>query len=194
MKKCMLLLAALLLLTGCQIHHTLKEPNIVLGEPLPPINVVMSGDVPAPLIRNYLRGTGAFEQVTEGYDRDGYNLVVISQSNYWRWHNIPRMFLSAFTFFLVPAPTYWDSRIGFLVSKGEKPLRSYEIANHTEHRIGLIPTGDARGANVRVIVDTFVAQVLADPPFDKLAYEQSENASSSASSGSDCGKPECLIE
>src|SRR5690606_17792243 len=103
--KPFLLVSSLLLvalLSGCQTTHSLPQPDVDFSRPLPEIHVNVVGDIPSYEIRNDLRRRGTFEQVVEGHSTDGYNLLVTSRSNYMGMHNIPKMLLSAFTFFLVP--------------------------------------------------------------------------------------------
>lgn len=158
----MLLVGALL--SGCQVTHSLPQPNMNFNQPLPEIHVSVIGDIPSYEIRNDLRRRGTFEKIIEGGSADGYNLLVISKSNRMGLHNIPKMLLSAFTMFLVPAPVSWDSEVGFVLSQGSQPLSTYYISNHTEHYLGLVVGSQGRDEHVQRIVDRFIAQVLTEQP------------------------------
>lgn len=56
----------LLALTGCQVTHSLPEPQLAREPLLPEIHLQIAGPVPGHWIRNELRQAGVFEQVAEG--------------------------------------------------------------------------------------------------------------------------------
>lgn len=151
------------LLSGCQTTHSLPQPEVDFSRPLPAVHVSVVGDIPDYEIRNDLRRRGTFEQVLEGHSEDGYNLLVKSSSNYMGFHNLPTMFLSAFTLFLVPVPISWDSEAVFVISRGDRRLGAYYVANHTDQYRNLFVGTSGRDEHIQRLVDVFIAQALASP-------------------------------
>lgn len=161
-------LAILMLLGGCQVNHTLPEPTLDHEQTLPPVSVQTLGLVPGTLIRNHLRSTGVFEQVREGFDPGGYNIQVVSAGDYYGFSNLPNQFLSAFSFFIIPASVSWDSALTFRVTRGQEAVTTYQITNKTTHYNGLFVHPDGRDDNIRRIIDSFAARVQADAALFKL--------------------------
>ncbi|PYC29280.1 hypothetical protein DMO17_00860 [Aquipseudomonas alcaligenes] len=155
-------LLMLLALSGCQVTHSLPEPQLAREPQLPEIHVQIAGPVPGHWVRNELRQVGVFEQVAEGRDPSGYNLRVVSLGDYSTARHIPKLLLSAFTLFTVPVPVSWDGRMSFELSRGEQLLARYDIANQTRHYMGLFAHANGANENVRLIVDEFVARLQKD--------------------------------
>lgn len=161
-------LAMLMFLGGCQVNHTLPEPTLDHEQTLPPVSVQTLGLVPGTLIRNHLRSTGVFEQVREGFDPGGYNVQVVSTGDYYGFSNLPNQFLSAFSFFIIPASVSWDSALTFRVTRGQEAVTTYQITNKTTHYNGLFVHPAGRDDNIRRIIDSFAARVQADAALFKL--------------------------
>jgi hypothetical protein len=170
----------LLVLSGCQVTHSLPEPQLAREPQLPEIHVQIVGPVPGHWVRNELRQVGVFEQIAEGRDSRGYNLRVVSLGDYSTARHIPKLLLSAFTLFTVPVPVSWDGRMRFELSRGEQPLTHYDIANQSRHYMGLFAHANGANENVRLIVDEFVARLQKDvaifsvPPIRPLHSPQPE--------------------
>jgi hypothetical protein len=162
MRVKVLFLLLSLLLGGCQATHSLKAPEVDYAQQLPEINVSVLG-MPDWMLRDDLRRRGTFEQVNSGVSRDGYNVLVIANSNIGGLQ--PQLLLSAFTLFLVPVPVSWDSKVLFTVSRGDQVLGVYAIYNHTSTWRGLFNASGGQFEHVQLIADTFIAQVLKDQPF-----------------------------
>lgn len=167
--KFLLLLVLMLGLGGCQTTHSLKPAEVDYRQALPPINVSVIGPIPGALIRNELRRRGTFEQVLDGHSTDGYNVIVMANSDYFGWQNIPMGLLSALTFFIVPGSTTWDSRVTFHVSRGDQPVAKYLVINHTSSWRGWANVDGGQYEHVQRISDDFIAQMLKDPRFKPKA-------------------------
>ncbi|NBF04477.1 hypothetical protein GV819_19535 [Pseudomonas sp. Fl5BN2] len=167
--RLLLLMVLMLGLGGCQTSHSLKPAEVDYQQSLPAIKVSVIGPIPGGLIRNELRRRGTFEQVLDGYSADGYNVIVVANSDYFGWQNIPLGLLSALTLFIVPAPATWDSRVIFHVSRGEQPVAKYLVSNHTRSWRGWVNLDGGQYQHVQRITDDFIAQMLRDPIFKPKA-------------------------
>lgn len=152
----------LTMLAGCQVTHTLNEPPTSLTPRLPAVSVQVTGAIPGDRIRNHMRSLGVFEQVREGHDPNGYNLIVQTHGDYMGARNIPNQLLSAFSLFLIPAKVNWDTRMEVHLLLADESLRRYNFANHTSHYNGLLVHPDGRGDNYRRLVGHAVAALQAD--------------------------------
>ncbi|MDR8365071.1 MULTISPECIES: hypothetical protein [Pseudomonas] len=157
-----------LLLGGCQATHTLKAPEVDYNQRLPVINVSVMG-LPSWMLRDELRRRGTFDEVKAGRSADGYNVLVIANSDVGALQ--PQMFLSAFTLFLVPVPVSWDSTLIFSVSHGTEVLGVYTVHNQTKSWRGAFNASGGQFEHVQLIADTFIAQVLKDQPFRREALK-----------------------
>lgn len=162
-------LGLVLLLSGCQTTHSLKTPEVDYSERLPAINVNVIG-LPSWMLRDELRHRGTFEEVRVGRSDDGYNVLVVANSNVGGIQ--PQMFLSAFTLFLVPVPVSWDSTVVFSLSHGKKVLGIYTVQNHSSAWRGLVNPSGGQFEHVRLISDGFIAKVLKDQPFNREAMQR----------------------
>ncbi|KAE9648286.1 hypothetical protein EJA70_02400 [Pseudomonas sp. PB103] len=164
-----LLLGILLLLGGCQTTHSLKTPEVDYSERLPAISVNVIG-LPSWMLRDELRHRGTFDEVKAGRSEDGYNVLVIANSNIGGLQ--PQMFLSALTMFIVPVPVSWDSTVVFSLSHGKEVLGVYAVNNHSSAWRGLVNPSGGQMEHVRLISDAFIAQVLKDQPFNREAMQR----------------------
>ena len=164
-----LLMVWMLALGGCQTSHSLKPAEVDYQQRLPAISVSVIGAIPGGLIRDELRRRGTFEQVQSGFSVDGYNVIVVADSDYFGWQNIPMGLLSAMTFFIVPARATWDSQVMFHVSRGDQPLAKYRVSNHTRSWRGWANLNGGQYQHVQRITDDFIAQMLRDPQFKATA-------------------------
>ncbi|MGC5702806.1 hypothetical protein J4P02_21615 [Pseudomonas sp. NFXW11] len=162
-------LVLMLALGGCQTSHSLKPAEVDYQQALPAISVSTMGPIPGALIRNELRRRGTFEQVQQGFSADGYNVIVMADSDYFGWQNIPMGLLSALTFFIVPARATWDSQVMFHVSRGDQPVAKYRVSNHTRSWRGWVNLDGGQYQHVQLITDDFIAQMLRDPQFQAKA-------------------------
>lgn len=164
-----LFLGMLLLLSGCQTTHSLKTPEVDYSERLPAISVNVLG-LPGWMLRDELRHRGTFDEVRSGRSEDGYNVLVIANSDIGGLQ--PQMFLSALTMFIVPVPVSWDSTVVFSLSHGKKVLGVYTVSNHSSSWRGLVNPSGGQMEHVRLISDGFIAQVLKDQPFNREAMQR----------------------
>lgn len=165
-----LLLGLLLLLGGCQATHSLKAPNVdYSSQQLPAINVSVIG-MPSWMLRDELRRRGTFEEVKADRSEDGYNVLVVANSDVGGIQ--PQMLLSAFTLFLVPVPVSFDSTVVFSLSHGKQMLGIYTVKNHTESWRGAFNPSGGQFEHMRLISDTFIAQILKDQPFHREAMKR----------------------
>ncbi|MDT3418993.1 hypothetical protein QF008_000724 [Pseudomonas protegens] len=163
------LMVLMLGLGGCQTSHSLKPAEVDYQQRLPAISVSVMGAIPAGLIRDELRRRGTFEQVQPGFSADGYNVIVMANSDYFGWQNIPMGLLSAMTLFIVPGRTTWDSQVMFHVSRGDQEVAKYRVSNQTRSWRGWANTDGGQYQHVRRITDDFIAQMLQDPQFKAQA-------------------------
>ncbi len=163
------LMVLMLGLGGCQTSHSLKPAEVDYRQTLPAIRVSVIGPIPGGLIRDELRRRGSFEQVQQGFSADGYNVIVMADSDYVGWQNIPLGLLSALTLFIVPAPATWDSHVLFHVSRGDQPLAKYRVSNQTHSWRGWANFDGGQYQHVQRITDDFIAQMLQDPLFKAKA-------------------------
>ncbi|RBJ84914.1 hypothetical protein C3L29_007545 [Pseudomonas sp. MWU12-2534b] len=163
------LLVLMLGLGGCQTSHSLKPAEVDYQQALPAISVSVIGAIPGGLIRDELRRRGTFEQVQSGFTADGYNVIVMADSDYFGWQNIPMGLLSAMTFFIVPGRVTWDSQVMFHVSRGDQPLAKYRVSNHTRSWRGWANLDGGQYQHVQRITDELIAQMLQDPQFKAQA-------------------------
>ncbi|RBB99010.1 hypothetical protein C3E97_022830 [Pseudomonas sp. MWU12-2115] len=168
MRLKLLFLGLLMLLGGCQATHSLKAPDVDYGQQLPAINVNVLG-LPSWMLRDELRRRGTFDEVRAGRSEDGYNVLVVANSDVGALQ--PQLFLSAFTLFLVPVPVSFDSTVVFSLSHGKEILGVYAVHNHTESWRGAFNASGGQFEHVRLITDTFIAQVLKDQPFHREAMK-----------------------
>ncbi|KTC41691.1 MAG: hypothetical protein ACN6QY_28905 [Pseudomonas sp.] len=159
------LMVLMLGLGGCQTSHSLKPAEVDYRQTLPAISVSVVGPIPGGLIRDELRRRGTFEQVQQGFSADGYNVIVMANSDYFGWQNIPLGLLSALTLFIVPARATWDSQVLFHVSRGDQPLAKYRVSNQTRSWRGWANLDGGQYQHVQRITDDFIAQMLQDPLF-----------------------------
>ncbi|WP_285417153.1 hypothetical protein [Pseudomonas sp. efr-133-TYG-5] len=164
-----LFLGLLLLLGGCQATHSLKAPVVDYNQALPAINVDVVG-LPSWMLRDDLRRRGTFEEVKAGRSEDGYNLLVIANSDVGGMQ--PQMLLSAFTLFLVPVPVSWDSTVIFSLSHGKEVLGVYTVHNHSESWRGAFNASGGQFEHLQLVTDTFIAQILKDQPFHREAMKR----------------------
>lgn len=164
----LLFLGLLMLLGGCQATHSLKAPDANYSQQLPAINVNVLG-LPSWMLRDELRRRGTFDEVRAGRSEDGYNVLVVANSDVGALQ--PQLFLSAFTLFLVPVPVSFDSTVVFSLSHGKEILGVYTVHNHTESWRGAFNASGGQFEHVRLITDTFIAQVLKDQPFHREAMK-----------------------
>ncbi|MFJ2357537.1 hypothetical protein [Pseudomonas fluorescens] len=164
----LLFLGLLMLLGGCQATHSLKAPDVDYSQQLPAINVNVLG-LPSWMLRDELRRRGTFDEVRAGRSEDGYNVLVVANSDVGALQ--PQLFLSAFTLFLVPVPVSFDSTVVFSLSHGKEILGVYAVHNHTESWRGAFNASGGQFEHVRLITDTFIAQVLKDQPFHREAMK-----------------------
>ncbi|EUB88093.1 hypothetical protein [Pseudomonas sp. GM30] len=168
MRLKLLFLGLLMLLGGCQATHSLKAPDTDYSQQLPAINVNVLG-LPSWMLRDELRRRGTFDEVRAGRSEDGYNVLVVANSDVGALQ--PQLFLSAFTLFLVPVPVSFDSTVVFSLSHGKEILGVYTVHNHTESWRGAFNASGGQFEHVRLITDTFIAQVLKDQPFHREAMK-----------------------
>ncbi|MBY8957745.1 MULTISPECIES: hypothetical protein [Pseudomonas] len=168
MRLKLLFLGLLMLLGGCQATHSLKAPDVDYSQQLPAINVNVLG-LPSWMLRDELRRRGTFDEVRAGRSEDGYNVLVVANSDVGALQ--PQLFLSAFTLFLVPVPVSFDSTVVFSLSHGKEILGVYAVHNHTESWRGAFNASGGQFEHVRLITDTFIAQVLKDQPFHREAMK-----------------------
>ncbi|MCU1770314.1 hypothetical protein [Pseudomonas sp. 13B_3.2_Bac1] len=168
MRLKLLFLGLLMLLGGCQATHSLKAPDVDYSQQLPAINVNVLG-LPSWMLRDELRRRGTFDEVRSGRSEDGYNVLVVANSDVGALQ--PQLFLSAFTLFLVPVPVSFDSTVVFSLSHGKEILGVYAVHNHTESWRGAFNASGGQFEHVRLITDTFIAQVLKDQPFHREAMK-----------------------
>jgi hypothetical protein len=168
MRLKLLFLGLLMLLGGCQATHSLKAPDANYSQQLPAINVNVLG-LPSWMLRDELRRRGTFDEVRAGRSEDGYNVLVVANSDVGALQ--PQLFLSAFTLFLVPVPVSFDSTVVFSLSHGKEILGVYTVHNHTESWRGAFNASGGQFEHVRLITDTFIAQVLKDQPFHREAMK-----------------------
>ncbi|EJZ56979.1 hypothetical protein I1A_001292 [Pseudomonas fluorescens R124] len=168
MRLKLLFLGLLMLLGGCQATHSLKAPDVDYSQQLPAINVNVLG-LPSWMLRDELRRRGTFDEVRAGRSEDGYNVLVVANSDVGALQ--PQLFLSAFTLFLVPVPVSFDSTVVFSLSHGKEILGVYAVHNHTESWRGAFNSSGGQFEHVRLITDTFIAQVLKDQPFHREAMK-----------------------
>lgn len=168
MRLKLLFLGLLMLLAGCQATHSLKAPDVDYSQQLPAINVNVLG-LPSWMLRDELRRRGTFDEVRAGQSEDGYNVLVVANSDVGALQ--PQLFLSAFTLFLVPVPVSFDSTVVFSLSHGKEILGVYAVHNHTESWRGAFNASGGQFEHVRLITDTFIAQVLKDQPFHREAMK-----------------------
>lgn len=121
------------------------------------------------MLRDELRRPGTFDEVRAGRSEDGYNVLVVANSDVGALQ--PQLFLSAFTLFLVPVPVSFDSTVVFSLSHGKEILGVYAVHNHTESWRGAFNASGGQFEHVRLITDTFIAQVLKDQPFHREAMK-----------------------
>ncbi|RON90172.1 hypothetical protein [Pseudomonas fluorescens] len=164
----LLFLGLLMLLGGCQATHSLTAPDANYSQQLPAINVNVLG-LPSWMLRDELRRRGTFDEVRAGRSEDGYNVLVVANSDVGALQ--PQLFLSAFTLFLVPVPVSFDSTVVFSLSHGKEILGVYTVHNHTESWRGAFNASGGQFEHVRLITDTFIAQVLKDQPFHREAMK-----------------------
>ncbi len=169
MRLKLLFLGLLLLLGGCQVTHSLKAPDVDYSQPLPAINVEVVG-LPSWMLRDDLRRRGTFDEVKAGRSEDGYNLLVIANSDVGGIQ--PQLFLSAFTMFLVPVPVSWDSTVIFSLSHGKEVLGIYTVHNHSESWRGAFNASGGQFEHLQLVTDTFIAQILKDQPFHREAMKR----------------------
>ncbi|WP_338801015.1 hypothetical protein V9L13_27420 [Pseudomonas sp. RSB 5.4] len=165
----LLFLGLLMLLGGCQATHSLKAPDANYSQQLPAINVNVLG-LPSWMLRDELRRRGTFDEVRAGRSEEGYNVLVVANSDVGALQ--PQLFLSAFTLFLVPVPVSFDSTVVFSLSHGKEILGVYTVHNHTESWRGAFNASGGQFEHVRLITDTFIAQVLKDQPFHREAMKR----------------------
>lgn len=170
MRLKLLFLGVLLLLGGCQVTHSLKTPDGDYSQSLPAINVEVVG-LPSWMLRDDLRRRGTFDEVKAGRSEEGYNLLVIANSDVGGIQ--PQLFLSAFTMFLVPVPVSWDSTVIFSLSHGKEVLGIYTVHNHSESWRGVFNASGGQFEHLQLVTDTFIAQVLKDQPFHREAMKRS---------------------
>ncbi|MFJ3006214.1 hypothetical protein [Pseudomonas fluorescens] len=168
MRLKLLFLGLLMLLGGCQATHSLKAPDVDYSQQLPAISVNVLG-LPSWMLRDELRRRGTFDEVRAGRSEDGYNVLVVANSDVGALQ--PQLFLSAFTLFLVPVPVSFDSTVVFSLSHGKEILGVYAVHNHTESWRGAFNASGGQFEHVRLITDTFIAQVLKDQPFHREAMK-----------------------
>ena len=164
----LLFLGLLLLLGGCQVTHSLKTPEVDYNQQLPGINVEVVG-MPSWMLRDDLRRRGTFDEVKAGRSVDGYNLLVIANSDVGGMQ--PQMLLSAFTMVLVPVPVSWDSTVVFSLSHGKEILGVYTVHNHSESWRGVFNASGGQFEHLQLVTDTFIAQILKDQPFQREAMK-----------------------
>ncbi|WP_438300940.1 hypothetical protein [Pseudomonas sp. NMS19W] len=172
MRLKLLFLGVLLLLGGCQVTHSLKTPDGDYSQSLPAISVEVVG-LPSWMLRDDLRRRGTFDEVKAGRSEEGYNLLVIANSDVGGIQ--PQLFLSAFTMFLVPVPVSWDSTVIFSLSHGKEVLGIYTVHNHSESWRGAFNASGGQFEHLQLVTDTFIAQVLKDQPFHREAMKRSSS-------------------
>ncbi|MQA52781.1 hypothetical protein [Pseudomonas piscis] len=163
MLRSLIALLALLALGGCQTWHSLPPVQLEPARELPVIHVSGMGDLTSAPLREALARRGAFADVQRGHDPEGYNVIVLAQSDLEDQHNLPLTLLSACTLFIVPAPVSWNSQMMFHLSRGDRPLAKYMIDNRTRAWRGLFNPDGGRNEHLQRIADDFIAQMRKDP-------------------------------